>query len=183
MKLIVLLTMARWGYHLNVKTFSERVRISRAAARLVAYDNGFTVEFSYRTIARWDNNIYNDILSGKFADEIGVPNKGNRISLMKRTEHDHPGYLHELYRESVAIKGSCSSFSEISAEMNALSRRANDPRPSLDLNRHMVNVWFNDNNGREISSIEKPLDSEEHRLMRKDWVVENYGLLTCKYTY
>ena len=66
--------------------------------------------------------------------------------------------------------------------MNALSRRTIDPRPCLDLNRRIVNIWFNDNNGKETNSIEKPLDTEQHKSLRKDWAVDNYGLLTCKFT-
>ena len=30
-----------------------------------------------------------------------------------------------------------------------------------------------------MSAKEKPLDSEEHCLLRKGWVIKNYGLLTC----
>ena len=182
MKLIVLLTMARWGYHSGDKTFCERVRISRAAARLVAYDNGYTAEFSYSTLKTWDDTVYDSIITGKMASDVCTPPRAHRASLVDKTEANYPGYLHDLYRESISIKGATSSFAELADQMNALSRRTSDNRPALDLNRRMLNRWFEDNQGKEISSVEKPLDTPKHKTLRKDWAIDNYGLLTCKYS-
>ena len=44
-----------------------------------------------------------------------------------------------------------------------------------------MNRWFWKNGGTEKSGLEKPLDSEKHKLLRKDWVMKWYGLLTSPF--
>ena len=39
-------------------------------------------------------------------------------------------------------------------------------------------MWFISNDGTEISALEKPLDSDKHKKLRKEWVIANYSLLT-----
>ena len=65
--------------------------------------------------------------------------------------------------------------------MNAISNVASEVRPGLTLHRQSLNRWFNNNGGTEISGLEKPLDSEKHKKLRKEWVITYYGLLTCLY--
>ena len=57
-----------------------------------------------------------------------------------------------------------------------------ETRPSIDLSSKQVNKWFNENGGKEISAKEKPLDSEEHCILRREWVLKYYGILTCLFT-
>ena len=54
--------------------------------------------------------------------------------------------------------------------MNKHSRVDTDARDAINLTRHQVNDWFNDNGCKEISSVEKPLDTSEHKRLCLDWV-------------
>ena len=79
-------------------------------------------------------------------------------------------------------KGNNASFSEISTQMNILSSLSDEKRPTIELNRVQVSNWFVKHSGKLVSPIEKPLDNNEHRELRKKWVVKYYGLLTNPYT-
>ena len=130
--------MARWGYHSSSKTFSDRVCISRAASKMVAFDNGYKAKFRYSSLARWDKDIHNDILAGRKSNDVGTYSRGGRVPVVTIIEKDHPGYLHNLYRETVHLKGSSLSYTELAEEMNALSARVLDPRPALNLSKKII---------------------------------------------
>ena len=142
---------------------------------MVAFDNGYKAEFSYSLLARWDKDIHNDILSGRKSNDVGTYSRGGKVPIVKVQKKDHPGYLHNLYRETVHLKGSSLSFTELAEEMNALSARVLDPRPTLNLSKKIIQEWFISNSGKEISSLEKPLDTNKHKSSMIDWVVNIMG--------
>ena len=180
-KLIILLTMERWGYNSSDRTYDDRIRIVTAASRLIAYDNGYKKTFSVRTVLRWKENVTDQILTGIESSSIGMNGHKGSQSYIDNIEQSHPCYLHSLFRKSLQLKGSNSSFHELAHHINSLSRVETEERMSLSLNRRHINKWFIDNGGKFISPLEKPLDSEEHCLKRIDWVIKYYGLLTNPY--
>ena len=62
-KLIVLVTAISWGLHHFSLTYANRMRIARAASRMVAYDNGYLSEFSIRSILRWNKEVIQKVCS------------------------------------------------------------------------------------------------------------------------
>ena len=55
--LLILILVARWGFISRDRTYSERMRILRAASRMIAYDNGYQKEFSIATVQRWQTEV------------------------------------------------------------------------------------------------------------------------------
>ena len=92
------------------------------------------------------------------------------------------GYLHFLYRNVIRTKGPKAIWKELAEVINLKSDTPAETRPSIDLSSKQVNKWFNENGGKEISAKEKPLDSEEHCILRREWVIKYYGILTCLFT-
>ena len=97
-------------------------------------------------------------------------------------EEKHPGYLHYLYRKAIKLKGPKASFLQLSVAINEMSEVDSEGRLSLTLHRKTLNQWFLNNGGTEVSGLEKPLDSEKHKILRRQWVVKWYGLLTSVFT-
>lgn len=98
------------------------------------------------------------LLESGSSDHISRTATG-RMSYTDKIEKDHPGYLHELYRYAVRMKGIRATFAEIAESMNAKSGTliAEEERPSLSLHRLQVYRWFKANGGSEKSAKEKPL--------------------------
>ena len=104
------------------------------------------------------------------------------LSQTESIEQEHPGYLHYLFWDVITKKGNNSGFEELASQMVLIGTSTSDARPSIDISTYQLRTWFYGNNGIEISSKEKPLDSENHCVLRKDWVIDQYGLLTCLFT-
>ena len=51
---MVLLRMHQWGYNNPSLIYSARVRITRAAANIVAYDRGYNKYDGHHTVTMWD---------------------------------------------------------------------------------------------------------------------------------
>ena len=96
-KLLILLTAERWGCRSVEKTYAEKIRVTRAASRLVAYDNGFVKEFSMRSISRWDTAFTNEIKNGCESNKLGEKKRIGSISTVDQIENSNPGYLHHLF--------------------------------------------------------------------------------------
>merc|ERR1712238_585958 len=54
--------------------------------------------------------------------------------------------------------------------MNWKSDVPGEIRPSLSLHHRQVRLWFISEGGKEFSPIEKPLDTDEHKRNRLEWV-------------
>ena len=93
-------------------------------------------------------------------------------------EEQHPGYLHFLFRAAQKVKGSKATYTEIADYMNVKSACPSEVRPTLSLHRLQILRWFHDNNGKEHSPKEKPLDTPELMKLREEWVREHHNLLT-----
>ena len=60
-RLLILVTAKTWGLNHYTATYAKRMRVARAASRLIAYDNGYLFEFSIRSIMRWESEVNNKI--------------------------------------------------------------------------------------------------------------------------
>ena len=120
---------------------------------------------------KWNTDIKNLIQTGNTSVEVYLKSTaGGSLSDINLVEKRHPGYLHEPFRHSTNTIGCKESFFEIESCMNKRSLVDMDARDAVNLTRYQVNNWFNDNGGKEISPVEKPLDTSEHKKMRLDWV-------------
>ena len=180
-KLLIFVTAARWGYYSKEKPYNQRIRLLLAAARLIAYANGYKTVFSTSTILRWELNIHSQVTSGVESSLVVKQCGGGSVRDSDKIELAHPGYLHYLFRVVVKRIGYNAGFQEIAHHMNLSSCVPSETRMSISLSRRQVNVWFNDNKGKQISPIEKPLDTPQHCALRIDWVLNNYGRLTNPY--
>ena len=69
-KLVVLVTAISWGLHHHHLSYKTRMRIARAASRMVAYDNGYLSEFSVCSILRWDKDVLEKVTGGVSTERI-----------------------------------------------------------------------------------------------------------------
>ena len=69
-RLMTLLLVKDWGWHDKHHTHADKMRMSRAASRLIAYDSGFKRPFSYAEIMVWDSDIKLHLDEGEFAVDV-----------------------------------------------------------------------------------------------------------------
>ena len=96
------------------------------------------------------------------------PKHVGSVKVVDQIELEHPGYLHHLFWSALKIKGLNTSFADIAYQMNCISSVHKEGRPTTNLTRNKLNLWFLTNNGMELSSKEKPLDMHEHCVLRID---------------
>lgn len=89
-------------------------------------------------------------------------NYAGSIVYVDRLEKKYLGYLHELFCYSTNTIGSKSSFSVIVTCTNVMSHIVSESCEFLHLYQHQINNWFIANGGKEISPVEKPLDTINH---------------------
>ena len=180
-KLLIFVTAARWGYYSRDKPYQQRIRLLLAASRLISYTNGYRNVFSTTTILRWELNIHAQVTSGETSSLVAEQCGGGSVGDTEKIEKAHPGYLHYLFRLVTKRIGYNAGFQEIAHHMNLSSCVPSEDRMTISLSRRQVNVWFNSNNGKQISPMEKPLDTPHHCELRIEWVLFNYGRLTNPY--
>ena len=181
-KIIALLACKNWGW--DTSGWSTKIRIARAASRLVAYDAGYRLPFGHTNLMRLDDAVKLSLAKGnQSVKEYFCDKRGGKIAFLDFTNKKHPGYVHELYRYASNTLGAKASFFAISLCMNERSQIVSETRDSFNINRRQLNNWFNDNGGKEISPIEKPLDTPIHKVKRLGWVRKYYRILTCPSYY
>ena len=122
--------------------YDDCIRYIRAAARMVAYDNGYGKEFSLRTIHRWSDNTTKYIYMGVKSNNIGTSSNKGSIGDTDKLDKDYPGYLHKLFPRALKVKGYNASFVEITHQMNRSSSVSSESRPTIELTQRQVNGWF-----------------------------------------
>lgn len=101
---------------------------------------------------------------------------------MHLIEAKFPGYLHELFWYAHKMLGLYATFGELSEIMNYKSAVDGEERMSLMIGRWQLASWFVENKGKEISPLEKPLLSDDHKLWRKLWVNKYQKIIKDKNT-
>ena len=141
------------------------MRIAHAASRLIAYDAGYRFPFGYTDLMNWDRDIEKLLAEGgQSVTEYFNKNSGGKLAYVDFIEEKHPGYLHELYRYATTTIGVKASFHRTAVCMNDRSRVPTESRDNINITRRQLNEWFNKNGGTEISPIEKPLDTTDHKI-------------------
>ena len=121
-KSLLLINAWKWGYNSSLSTYEECCCILRGTSRLVAYNNGYTKEFSLRSVMRWENLSIEQVLRGILSREIiGTRHKGS-VSSIDALDKKYPRYMYFLFRNALHVKGSNSSLSEITCHVNITSR-------------------------------------------------------------
>ena len=80
-----------------------------------------------------------------------------------------------LFCDAIEKKGSNSSYEELAAQMVLSSTGTVDYCPQITISAYQLRLWFLSQNGKEISAKEKPLDTKDHCIQQKDWVINHYG--------
>ena len=120
---------------------------------------------------KWGTNIKNLIQTGDTSREVYLKSTvGVSLVDIKFDEKRYPWYLHKLFRYSNNTIGCKVSFFTISFFMNKYSRVNTYARDDVNLTRHQLNNWLNDNGCKEISPGENPLDTSQHKRLSFDWV-------------
>ena len=183
-KVMTLLACKNWGWEATHTTWNMKIRMATAASRMVAYDCGYRVPFGHSNLIRLDNELKLSLSTGsETVEEYFCDARGGKIVYLDYITKKHPGYVHELYRYASHTVGAKASFYAMSLCMNQRSQIVSEKRDSLIMNRRQLNNWFNNNGGKEISPIEKPLDTPIHKVKRLDWVRKYYHILTSPAYY
>ena len=82
-RLLILVTAKTWGLNHYTATYAKRMRVARAASRLISYDNGYLFEFSIRSIMRWESEVTTKIQKGVNSTDIITNKYKIRKSMLK----------------------------------------------------------------------------------------------------
>ena len=162
----------KWGLNYPLLPKLDKLRLLCGSSRLVSYTNGSSNEFSTNSVLRWGREIKTGLKNGICIDTIIKNKSGGSVSYIDIIERIHPGYLHVLYREATKVKGHHSGFKEIEDYMNEKISIPSETRATITLTLKQVNNWFVDNDGKEGSAIDKPLDTVEHCAEEGGWVMK-----------
>ena len=180
----ILLTVHTWGWSNPALSYQNKLRLARAASRLIAYDSGYSKPIGYSTLMAWDNETKIVIENGTLdISSLLEPKHKGSSSSISYIETKHPGYLHYLYRYASKTHGAKASFATLAAAINLKSRVPTENRMNVSLTRRQLNKWFCDNGGKEYSPVEKPFDTPAHRKERLMWVREHAYKITNKFMY
>ena len=175
-KLLVILTLVSWGYETSDLSNKEKKAMVKAACNQVSYDFGFKKIIGHTNVSKWVVDKDDYIAQGDFTKL--VPKHCGTQKYTDKIEEGYKGYLVYLWRYAVDTITTNASFGEFTALMNEKSKCKNDPRPGLNLHKLQVYRWFKARRGKEVSTIEKPLDTPKHSTERRGWVYKNYPLLS-----
>ena len=105
---------------------------------MVAYDNGYSKEFSTCSVREWSEKIHQEIMAGTSLNSIGTNIHRKVLSQTDTIELEHPGYLHFLFRDAVKKKGSNAGYDELAAQMVLSSSGIKDHRPPITLSPYQL---------------------------------------------
>ena len=146
---MVIHTAILWGWRDPFLTEKARLRIAKAACRLIAYDMGYPGPLAYTRLPYWYGEINEAILKGEDRDPIS-PSHCGRESYVSEIERTYPGYLHELYRYAESVKGNLATFQELAETMNLKSSAPGEHRVPLSLSRRQLSAWSGQIEERQI---------------------------------
>ena len=159
--------------------YANKLWLARVATCIIAYDAGYSRSFEYSKFMQWYNEVSTFFSPGDTTVITHLkPSVRGSLAYVDYLEKKNPGYLHETYRYSSNTIGAKASARAISECMNERSRIGTEACEDLNLARRNVTSWFSDNGGKEVSSIEKPLDTKEHKGLQLKWVREYIVKLT-----
>lgn len=157
-------------------THSRRNFIAKAACRQVAYDLGYKAPLAATRLPYWYGSLNVAIADGENQDPVSPSRSGSR-KYTDDLDRLHPGYLRELYRYAESVLGSLSTWDELAESMNLKSATPGEERPTISISRKQLSDWFIASGGKEMSPVEKPLLTTQHRAQRLDWARQWFDLL------
>ena len=166
-------------YHLlkaNDSNNYSNKQIMKTANNIVCYDAGYEKPYSPRCVYRFVEELELSLLSN--VSSFNPKARHGSTSYTDTIEKLHPGLLHSLFRYVTDVQGSNLSFQELSYYMNLKSQSNPDASQHLHLNRKQVSAWFKKNKGKEVSPIERPLETEKNIEERKKWIAKYFSILT-----
>jgi len=120
-------------------------------------------------LPRWDTKFVEGIELGDCHSPLSNKQIGS-VKYCDMIEEEHPGYLRKLFRYAQRTKGAKASFKELAASMNEKSDVLGESRTTLSLHKEQLRRWFVREGGKEYSAKEKPLDTDEQKKKRLEWV-------------
>jgi hypothetical protein len=177
---LVIHTAQRWGWRDPFLTQLRRLEIAKAACRQVAFDLGYSRPLAHSRLPYWYVSLGDAIDSGENLIDIDPvsPSHCGSTSYVQTVEETNPEYLRELYRYAEGVKGLLSTFHETVEVMNLKSSCPGETRPTLSLSRKQLSAWFQQQGGKEISSTEKPLLTDDHKRKRVLWSRKYFDLFS-----
>ena len=170
-------TATLWGWLDPCLTQKKRSRIARAACTQIAYDFGYSAPLAHARLPAWYGSINAAISLGENDDPVS-PSQCGSNTYVSQIELKHPGYIRELFRYANVTKGCLASFEDLADIMNLKSGAPGETRATLSISRRQLADWFRSQGGKEISPIEKPLLTDEHKRRRLQWAHANWTLLS-----
>lgn len=169
-----------WGYQDPHRTPEDRLRIAKAACRVTAYDHGFRGSLAHTQVKKWDAILMSSYETGENAADCLSPKHSGSIKYVEDIEKRHPRYIRELFRYATKLKGSGALYQELADTMNLKSEVPGETRATLNLSRWQLVDWFKDKkqNGKHVSSKEKPMLTLDMKTGRLVWIDENGAILT-----
>jgi len=174
---MVIHTAITWGWRDPCLTTTRREYIAKAACRQVSYDMGYPVPLAHTRLASWYGSINAAITGGENNDPLS-PSRSGRARYVDIIEEEHPGYLRELYRYAESTLGATATWQEFVEIINLKSAAPGEERPTLSISRKQLARWFQKNGGKEVSVVERPLLTREHKERRVQWVRRWYDILS-----
>lgn len=165
---LVLHTAIMWGWRDPCLTFARRDEIAKAACRQVSYDLGYKAPLAHTRLPVWYGMVNAAITGGESTNRLSPSNSG-RVTYVDALENDHPGYLRELFRYAERVIGTTATWQELAEIINQKSSAPGEERPTLSISRRQLSKWFQMQGGKEVSAIEKPLLTQEHKQRRIEW--------------
>lgn len=173
---MVIHTAIIWGWLDPCPTRTRRNDIAKAACQQVAYDLGFRSPLASARLPAWYGALNAAIADGESQDPVSPSRSGSR-RYVEDLDRLHPGYLRELYRYAESVIGGMATWEEISEGMNLKSAAPGEERPTISISRRQVADWFKRLGGKEVSPIEKPLLTTDHKRKRVEWARKWFDLL------
>ena len=148
-----------------------------AATTQISFDFGFTTPMraqTIETVRSWHIKLDEALTKGEIQCKPLKSNQKGPVAEVTIIEQDSPGALHDLYRYAVKVKGTKATFDELAVVMNEKSTtyfaQSTSSRTEIHLSAFQVYRWFKNNGGKELSPIEKPLDTPELIKQRLKWI-------------
>ena len=158
-RVMILFTAKLWGWQDPSLTKRERMRISMAACRQVAYDYGHCKTPGYTMLPKWEAEVNASIATGIKQDPLS-PHHSASTSYCDKIETKHPHYLHELYRYAVnAVNDAWNTRLSEKAFMNVYERLQNVLVMIED--DKGGNAKVEENRGKHFRKLEMPDASDE----------------------
>lgn len=111
-------------------------------------------------IPAWEVSVNNAITYGPLQSTPTVsplaPKHKGSVSYLEQVERKHPGFIRRLFRYAQKIRGALATFAEL---VDTVNQKSETEDLVISATRKQINIWFNEQGGKEFSPTTKPLDT------------------------